>query len=413
MFILVAYASVMRIVHVSDAYVPRVGGLETQVRSLAEQQARAGHEVFVLTATLGRTAAGAPLGGGAVENTSGVEIRRLACKLPAEIPVHPRQNSLISHALNEIRPDVVHIHAGMVSPFSFAGIRQALKLKLPIVVTWHSTFTGWSAAFKAKAWFSRWDQAPIAWTAVGSPGVRHVTRMLNTRRASDAVVSTLPNGVDLGDWAPSLIRKRESEQTVASSIAPQWEVPDPKRLRIIATQRLEVRKRTLPLLRAVARAQKLTPGDIKLELLIVGTGSQDAAVKRWIKRHNAVHWVKQAGRLARAQLTELYREADVFVAPAQLEAFGIAALEARTAGLAVVARSGSGVSDFVEHRVSGLLVDDDEAFAGALAQLASEPELLQRIKAFNASHMPPFDWDTVLQKTDQEYLRAQRLAEAA
>src|SRR5690625_1234422 len=141
----------MRIVHVSDAYVPRVGGLETQVRSLAEQQARAGHEVFVLTATLGRTAAGAPLGGGAVENTAGVEIRRLACKLPAEIPVHPRQNSLISHALNDIRPDVVHIHAGMLSPFSFAGIRQALKLKLPIVVTWHSTFTGWSAAFKAKA----------------------------------------------------------------------------------------------------------------------------------------------------------------------------------------------------------------------------------------------------------------------
>src|SRR5699024_2559536 len=54
----VAYASVMRIVHVSDAYAPRVGGMETQVRSLAEQQARAGHEVYVLTATLGRESGG-------------------------------------------------------------------------------------------------------------------------------------------------------------------------------------------------------------------------------------------------------------------------------------------------------------------------------------------------------------------
>src|SRR5690625_2435401 len=198
--------------------------METQVRSLAEQQARAGHEVYVLTATLGRDSGGKRLGGGAIETAHGVEVRRLACRLPGDVPVHPRQNSLIADALRELKPDVVHCHAGMLSPFAFAGIKQAQKQNLATVVTWHSTFTGWSAAFKAKAWCRRWDLAPIAWTAVGSPGVRHVTRMLHTRRASAAVVSALPNGVDLGDWAPSLIGKREPGQTVASSIAPQWAI---------------------------------------------------------------------------------------------------------------------------------------------------------------------------------------------
>ncbi len=409
----VAYASVMRIVHVSDAYVPRIGGLETQVCSLAEMQAGAGHEVFVLTATLGYDSNGAPLGEGAVEKNAGVEVRRLARKMPGNVPVHPRQNSLIVQALQEIQPDVVHTHAGMISPFSFAGIRQALKLQLPIVVTWHSTFTGWSAAFKAKARLSGWHRAPVAWTAVGSPGKRHVERMLKSRRTGDPVVQILPNGVDVAKWAPSEIKKTDTDVAGKNIIAAPWQTPDPNRVRIVATQRLEVRKRTIPLLRAVARARELVPAGTKLELLIVGTGSQDGAVKRWIERNSAGHWVKQAGQLTRDQLTDLYRHTDVFAAPAQLEAFGIAALEARSAGLAVVARSGSGVADFVDHRVSGLLVDDDEAFAGALAQLASEPHLLARIKDHNVAHLPPFDWQAVLQKTDQEYARAKRISKTA
>ena len=41
----------MRIVHISDCYAPRLGGIETQVRALAMRQAEQGHEVHVLTAT--------------------------------------------------------------------------------------------------------------------------------------------------------------------------------------------------------------------------------------------------------------------------------------------------------------------------------------------------------------------------
>ena len=39
----------MRILHVSDAYLPKRGGIEVQVRDLAGRQADSGHEVHVLT----------------------------------------------------------------------------------------------------------------------------------------------------------------------------------------------------------------------------------------------------------------------------------------------------------------------------------------------------------------------------
>src|ERR1700726_4568638 len=43
----------MRIAHVSDCYLPRLGGIELQVHDLAERQAAAGHEVTVITTTAG------------------------------------------------------------------------------------------------------------------------------------------------------------------------------------------------------------------------------------------------------------------------------------------------------------------------------------------------------------------------
>src|SRR3954468_6893272 len=39
----------MRILHVSDAYLPKQGGIEIQVSDLARRQAETGHDVTVLT----------------------------------------------------------------------------------------------------------------------------------------------------------------------------------------------------------------------------------------------------------------------------------------------------------------------------------------------------------------------------
>ncbi|WP_448630181.1 hypothetical protein [Cellulomonas soli] len=43
----------MRVVHVSDCYPPRTGGIESQVGDLAAAQVAAGHDVHVFTATVG------------------------------------------------------------------------------------------------------------------------------------------------------------------------------------------------------------------------------------------------------------------------------------------------------------------------------------------------------------------------
>ena len=50
----------MRVLHVTDAYLPRLGGIEMHVHDLARAQAEAGDEVDIITMTRGRGALDAP-----------------------------------------------------------------------------------------------------------------------------------------------------------------------------------------------------------------------------------------------------------------------------------------------------------------------------------------------------------------
>jgi glycosyltransferase involved in cell wall biosynthesis len=96
----------------------------------------------------------------------------------------------------------------------------------------------------------------------------------------------------------------------------------------------------------------------------------------------------------------------VFLAPAELESFGLAALEARCAGLPVVARSQAGVGEFVRHGIEGLLGADDDALARATVSLLADPELLGRISRFNRTVPTSLGWADVVDRCMAVYASA-------
>jgi glycosyltransferase involved in cell wall biosynthesis len=108
----------MRIAHVVHSYFPRVGGIERAVQYLAEEQAKLGHEVTVITSNV--DVAGSPK----EETINGVNVVRLRSRkllyndltMPIERPpvegvdiVHAHsQNSLFSVTVAEKLKDRVH-----------------------------------------------------------------------------------------------------------------------------------------------------------------------------------------------------------------------------------------------------------------------------------------------------------------
>ena len=137
-------------------------------------------------------------------------------------------------------------------------------------------------------------------------------------------------------------------------------------------------KRVPWLVEAFARASKGTDA----RLTLVGDGPDQDACRRLACDLGIAERVRFLG--TRDALPELLSPADVYVLASADESFGLSALEAMACGTAVVATDVGGVSEVVDHELSGLLVpvDDQEGFAAALRTLLADR---QRADAMGAA----------------------------
>ncbi|KRE58982.1 glycosyltransferase family 4 protein [Phycicoccus sp. Soil748] len=348
----------MRILHATDTFGPTLGGIEVMVDQLASAQARAGHDVTVLTRTPGPDTPPAP-------GTPGV------CRRPG------RLTALLREA------DVVHGHVSAWSPLAMRAVGDGARADVPAVATVHSMWGAAWPAFRAAAVLGGWTGRPVQWAAVSDAAARPVRRALRERE-----VLVIPNAVDTAFWAPHTDPRPRPEVTV------------------VAVGRMHRRKRPLRLVSVLEQARANVPAATAIRAVVVGDGPQHRAFRREVAARGMQSWVHAPGNLSHEQIRALYADADVFVAPATLESFGIAALEARTAGLVVLAREHTGVGAFVDHGVDGLLSGSDAQMAEQLADLCADPVTRGRMAAHNRATVPALDWENVLHRNEHAYAAA-------
>jgi glycosyltransferase involved in cell wall biosynthesis len=367
----------VRIAHVSDCFVPRLGGIEMQVNDLTRRQQEAGLEPEVITAT--------PLPRRMRGKAFAVPVHRYGIPIPAEIANNPIPSRPIEKALRRGNFDLVHVHAGVGSPFAAAGVRVALKMGFPVAVTVHCL----PASFRLPAILTPWSTPGIARRIALNAVSEAAAKPLRER--TGVQVSVVPNGLDPQDWAVGPIEGRGIDKSVVHAVS---------------TMRLSVRKRPLQLLAAVHAAQQELGPAVSLRLSVFGDGKLMPRMRRYLSRNGMTETVTLAGRIDREKLKSMYQQADLFIAPAFLESFGIAALEARCAGLPVLAMRGTGITEFIEDGREGLLVDGDEAMTAALVRISLNSELRRAIAEHNRITQPPTAWPKVLDRVNDEYARA-------
>jgi glycosyltransferase involved in cell wall biosynthesis len=352
----------MRILHVTDVYLPRVGGIEMHVSDLACAQRAEGHDVDVLTLT------SAPLPT-AVGSVIGPHL---------DAGLWSKANFVWRHRAYaaERSYDVVHVHCSAVSPLGFATVAQA---RIPTVVTVHSLWRRYTILYRVADLGLRWSKLPVVWSAVSESAAKSVRRAA----AAKIDVAVLPNAVNLNAWRVT---------------RPPCE---PDEFRIISVMRLAARKRSMPLLKILRAVRDAAPPATRMSAMIVGDGPQRGRVERYVRRHAMNEWVTLTGQLDRSEIATALARSDVFVAPATLESFGIAALEARAAGLPVVGRCDTGLSDFVGD--GGVLVDSDRAMVNALTTMLSGG---LRLQPSDDRGLTALSWPSIVERTDRLYMRA-------
>jgi glycosyltransferase involved in cell wall biosynthesis len=364
----------MNIALVCDWFLPRVGGIERHLVQLAERLAAKGHEVTVITPMKGATMP--------VEN---VHLHRVSGSLfpGAGLLWRPADLRQLAKLFVTGQFDLVHVHASIVSPTAFAAVYYAQKQGVPVVCTLHSMLGGLRGVFRLLDRLARWTTWPVIYSGVSNRVAEELTPFV-TRRP----VFVLPNAVDPNDWRLLHVPPRD---TIA----------------IACVMRLARRKRGAALLRAVHRLRRATAAKIVLHL--AGDGSERRRLERLARRLGLGAVVRFHGVVSREQVKAILGASHFFVLPSKLEAFGIAALEARAAGLPVVAMRESGVGDFITDSEEGLLAADDEQLADCLQRLCTEPILLERITAHNREIPVAFTWDNAVELHLATYGRARRL----
>jgi glycosyltransferase involved in cell wall biosynthesis len=361
----------MRIVHVTDCYLPRMGGIETQVADLVHHQSAAGHDVHVVTST-------------SQDADRNGQVHRIQAGWIRETMLRSLRTL---QTVGQLRPDVVHCHNSVLSPLAVAVAGGASELGIPTAVTVHSLLPAVGPILPLSGHVLGVRGLRVAWSAVSEVAAGPVRRVVGR----SAQVEVLPNAVDVGWWREAASSRRS---------------PRTDEVRIVSVGRMAGRKRPLPLLRIMAEVRDLVGSDVPLRLVLVGDGPQLRQVARRVRDLGMSDWVDLPGQLSRREIRDVLAAADLYVAPARLESFGIAALEARAVGLPVVAKDRGGVGEFVTNGTDGILATTDDDMARALARLVESAPLRESIRAHNGAVAPAFAWGDALARTDQLYARA-------
>src|SRR6267143_1767567 len=109
--------------------------------------------------------------------------------------------------------------------------------------------------------------------------------------------------------------------------------------------------------------------------------------------------------VARAEISSLYAEHEIFVLPSLMEGMPLVLLEAMASGMPVVTTESSGMTDLVEDSHDGVFVipGDSESLSAAIVRLCRDPELRLRLGSAAQEKMKRYTWQHAAKRTEKVF----------
>ncbi|WP_115562383.1 glycosyltransferase family 4 protein [Xanthomonas arboricola] len=366
----------MKVVHVVRQFHPSIGGMEEVVLNVARQhQANSADTVEVVTLDRVFTDPGAQLA--PQETYQGLPIRRIGYRGSSRYPLAPSVLGAIGSA------DVVHLH-GIDFFYDYLAVTKLLHGK-PMVVSTHGGFFHTAYASRMKQlWFQ--------------------TLTRTSALAYSRVIATSENDGDLFAKVVSPARLRVIENGVDVEKYAGQGAATPGRT-MLYFGRWSVNKgliETLELLKAMLAR------DQHWQLIIAGReyDLNEADLRKAIAERGLQDKVQLSMSPSQEQLRALMQQAQFFVCLSRHEGFGIAAVEAMSAGLIPIL---SDIPPFVRlasESGQGVIVNRDriEAAADQVQALAltADGDFATR-RATSMAYVSRYDWKHVVGRYIDEY----------
>ena len=337
----------MRILHLLNKLTDKGNGIVNVAVDLAMQQAKGGHEVFFGSESGGYTA---------LLQAAGVHC--------LEAPQSGARRVLLNswrllRVLRKTKPDVIHTHmrSGLLLVLPWAKL-----LRVPVVMHLHNVH---DRAYGL-------PRLPDRTIAVS----QSVADTLKTQGVSAARIRVVLNGV-LGSGRLGVLKEKAPLQRPA----------------VLTVAGMETDRKGVPEL--IAAFSRLPETRSTAHLYIVGDGEQFQKFEALAAASPARDRIQLLGY--QADPRPFLYACDLFVLPSRRESFGLAILEARDAGCAILASDVDGIPELLEHGRCGVLTppQDSIALANEMNRLLGDAQLREHLgqqakvglERFTVAHM--------------------------
>jgi D-inositol-3-phosphate glycosyltransferase len=389
-------------VHTSPLDQPGIGdagGMNIYVLESAQRMAAMGVSVDIFTR---RTDPAAPE---IVEISPGVRVRHFDCGhgtlTKEQLPIHISGLSQeFSRIMRTENYDVIHSHYWLSGKVAMPAAKE---LGIPLVHTMHTM-----ARVKNLNLAEGESPEPMIRVQGETQVVAAASALIANTDAEAAslvslydscpdIVHVVSPGVDLFTFTPGESRSAARELVGLPHDA----------LVVSFVGRIQPHKGPEVLIRATSELVKHSPLlRHKLVVNVMG-GASGASTDEVDRLKELTTWlgiddvVRFEPPVARQDLAQWYRAADLVVVPSYSESFGLVALEAQACGTPVVATAVGGLRTAVADGISGVLVDghDPKAWSSVIARLLQEPQRRVLLSMGAIEHASHFGWDTTARGT--------------
>jgi len=367
----------MNILMLTPTYPPTQGGVQTQVKLLAEELNRREHKISVITEEVEN----AP----EMEEENSIEIFRLKDPFrlkDANFKFDPwRSYFFIKQNIDEIekivreeKADILHVHHADMS-FAYAYLLKKY-FDIPIVSTIH---VSWLADPIYRRW--RLDiKEPIRRTFRLLPGLWFDKKSILSsdfvitiskqfericeRIRGDGKVATIPNAIDLNQFNPDV---RPTEFNCRG-------------YKILCPARISPEKGQIYLIDALKTVNESTNAHV----FFMGSGNpkEEKKLKNRVCELGLEKYVHFLIPQPYDMVPGFYKAADLIALPSTSESSGLVIIENMALGNVVVASNVGGIPELIEHEETGLLTPPGESkpLAETIIRALEDEELREKIR---------------------------------
>jgi starch synthase len=368
-----------KIIHMTERYLPAVGGVERHVYEITRRLSNRGLDIHILTTDLVELDPPRRL-----RDTSREGITRFPAYQIAPLPqglgfVSPQMIGGLVDA------DLVHAHGYGRFPTFVAPICRLMKI--PVVITPHS---GWGRSTFSKALFDavipplslRWADRIIALS-------RQEVLYLKSIGVSKNV-ELIPNGVDLDEFRRVKTKKRSTDA-----------------INLLYVGRFDIEQKGLDV---ALESLKILVDEYHLDayLTLIGPGTTFSVsfLKSHAERLAISERVILRSPPRREDLVVAFKLATVIVIPSRVDSFPLVLLEGMAAGTPIVASRVGGIPDVLRNGELGYLVEpgNPRSLAEGIRSAIVERSRTAMMVGMASKAVKDYDWDHIVDRIYKLYM---------